>query len=127
MFMKTYITSARCPKCGKELHTSDVEGYGFVCKECDENFYTIEIKNCSADFQNKTTRKGEQLWKISIPITIEDWKKKLSQWKDISEKYSCDFLGYDDVVSVVDIGWANSFPESDILNRFVKEIEKFMK
>ena len=42
--MKTFITSAVCPKCGKLLYTSDVEGYGFVCKECDENFYTMELK-----------------------------------------------------------------------------------
>ena len=43
--MKTYGTSARCPKCGKQLYTSDIDGYSFVCKECDENFYTMEVVN----------------------------------------------------------------------------------
>ena len=31
-----------CPKCLRTLEQSDVEGYPFVCKECDENFYTFE-------------------------------------------------------------------------------------
>ena len=42
--MKIYGTSARCPKCGKQLYTSDIPGYSFVCEECDENFYTISSK-----------------------------------------------------------------------------------
>lgn len=35
-------TVYRCPRCGKELDASDVEGYEFVCHECDENFYGFE-------------------------------------------------------------------------------------
>ena len=31
-----------CPKCGKPLSVSDVEGYPFVCRGCDENFYQFE-------------------------------------------------------------------------------------
>lgn len=31
-----------CPKCGRELDPSDVEGYRFVCHHCDENFYGFE-------------------------------------------------------------------------------------
>ena len=111
--MKIYGTSAICPKCGKQLYISDIEGYNFVCKECDENFYTIEVTDCAADF-----------WEINIPMSIKKWERKLSQWQKISEKYRCDFLEYDDVVGILDIGWANSFPESSILNQFVKEIKK---
>lgn len=32
-----------CPRCGEPLNLSDVEGYTFVCKNCDENFYGIEV------------------------------------------------------------------------------------
>lgn len=32
----------RCPKCGRKLNPSDVEGYSFVCYHCDENFYGFE-------------------------------------------------------------------------------------
>lgn len=109
--MKTYVTSARCPKCGKQLYTSDIDGYSFVCKECDENFYTIEVVNCMADF-----------WEINIPMLPETFKKKLSCLKEISDKYNCDFLGYDPTAKLLDIGWENSFPVSDVLNEFVKEI-----
>ena len=31
-----------CPKCGRKLEPSDVEGYEFVCFNCDENFYSFE-------------------------------------------------------------------------------------
>ena len=113
--MKIYGTSARCPKCGKQLYTSDIDGYSFVCKECDENFYTMEVLDCMAD-----------LWEINFPMSEESCERNLSQIQGISEKYNCDFLGYDDVAGIMDIGWENSFPESSILNKFVKEIEKTM-
>lgn len=32
----------RCPRCGEFLSPSDVEGYPFVCHECDENFFAFE-------------------------------------------------------------------------------------
>lgn len=32
----------RCPKCGRRLEPSDVDGYKFVCYDCDENFYGFE-------------------------------------------------------------------------------------
>ena len=31
-----------CPKCGRKLEPSDVDGYKFVCFNCDENFYSFE-------------------------------------------------------------------------------------
>lgn len=37
------LTDKRCPKCSNFLHRSDVEGYPYVCLECDENFYEIEV------------------------------------------------------------------------------------
>ena len=114
--MKIYGTSARCPKCGKQLYTSDVDGYSFVCKECDENFYTVEIKECLADY-----------WEINFPASLDDWERNLSQWKEICDKYNCDFLGYDNIAELMDIGWESGFPESEILNKFVKEIENQLK
>lgn len=47
---RTYNTSAICPKCGRELRTSDINGYSFVCEDCDENFFTIEIMNYHLHF-----------------------------------------------------------------------------
>lgn len=45
-------TSAPCPRCGKPLWTSDVEGYKYVCFDCDENFYGIEVKESKTDGSN---------------------------------------------------------------------------
>ena len=33
----------KCPKCGKDLAPSDVAAYAYVCFDCDENFYHIEV------------------------------------------------------------------------------------
>jgi len=42
-------TSELCPRCGKPLWTSDVEGYKYVCFDCDENFYGIEVEESKTD------------------------------------------------------------------------------
>lgn len=114
--MKVYGTSGVCPKCGRQLHTSDVAGYGFVCKGCDENFYAMEVTDCMADF-----------WEVNFSMAPDSWKRNLSELRKISEKYDCDFLGYDDSAKIMDIGWEKCFPESNILNKFVDEIEKIIK
>lgn len=38
------MDDAKCPRCGSQLYPSDVGGYRYVCHECDENFYGIEVK-----------------------------------------------------------------------------------
>ena len=43
-FVSTCLTDVECPKCGRLLFYSDVEGYEYVCTECDENFYGIEVE-----------------------------------------------------------------------------------
>ena len=113
--MKTYGTSARCPKCGEQLYTSDIGEYSFVYKECGENFHTMEVTNCMSDF-----------WEINIPMLPGTFKEKLYCLKEIFDKYNCDFLGYDPTAKLLDIGWKSGFPESNIFNQFVKEIKETM-
>ena len=36
--------TALCPRCSKELIKSDLPDYKYLCKNCEENFYGIEIK-----------------------------------------------------------------------------------
>ena len=84
--MKKYRTSAMCPRCGKELYTSDVLGYSFVCELCDENFYTIEIKNCSADFWNNITQEANQLWKNYYPCNNKRLERKITEVERIGGK-----------------------------------------
>ena len=34
---------ADCPNCSKSLFKSDLKGYTYLCKHCDENFYSFEV------------------------------------------------------------------------------------
>jgi hypothetical protein len=43
-FVSQCLTDEVCPHCGRLLFCSDVEGYDYVCTECDENFYECEVK-----------------------------------------------------------------------------------
>lgn len=36
-------TGKNCPKCGKALVVSEIEGYTYKCFNCEEDFYNIEI------------------------------------------------------------------------------------
>ncbi len=43
-FVAECLTDAVCPHCGRLLFYSDIEGYEYMCTECDENFYECEVK-----------------------------------------------------------------------------------
>lgn len=71
-------TFALCPRCGKPLWTSDIDGYKYVCFDCNENFYGIEVKERQTDdlrsedmeaycntFSNKRFS--------NIPLTVEQF------------------------------------------------------
>lgn len=34
----------KCPKCGRNLYPSQIDGYTYQCFHCDEDFYDIEVK-----------------------------------------------------------------------------------
>lgn len=38
-------TGKLCPKCKRDLFPSDVKEYEYVCYNCDENFYNVEVKD----------------------------------------------------------------------------------
>ena len=124
--MNTYGTSAICPCCGKTLYTSNIPKYSFVCKKCNKNFYTKEVKDTFAEYWDEVTESTKQLWEINIPVAKENQEKMVFEWKELAKKYHCDFLGFDMICNRVeiDIGWENGFPECDILNQIIKDIEK---
>lgn len=37
------LTDKKCKKCGRDVYVSDLCSYPYVCLECDENFYGIEV------------------------------------------------------------------------------------
>ena len=42
--VRDYGTDKRCPHCGAQLFKSDLPAYKYLCIECDENFYGVEIE-----------------------------------------------------------------------------------
>lgn len=114
--MRTFLTNAICPKCGNFLKTSDIEGYGFVCDDCDENFYSIETNVPFDDY-----------FEISVKMTADKYKKHKEKLRELVEKYDCDFLGFDEFFSQLDnIGWKN-IPNSDVINSFVKDLKNIIQ
>lgn len=77
-------------------------------------------------YWDEVTESTKQLWEINIPVAKENQEKMVFEWKELAKKYHCDFLGFDMICNRVeiDIGWENGFPECDILNQIIKDIEK---
>ena len=86
--MNTYGTSAICPCCGKTLYTSNIPKYSFVCKDCNKNFYTKEVKDTFAEYWDEVTESTKQLWEINIPVAKENQEKMVFKWKELAKKYS---------------------------------------
>ena len=42
--VKELKTDRKCPRCNAQLYCSDLHEYEYVCVECDENFYEMEVK-----------------------------------------------------------------------------------
>ena len=82
--MKTYQTNAVCPKCGKLLLTTDIPAYAFVCPDCDENFYGIEIMDYFGDE-----------FEISAECTGDVFSENLDKLKNLLPDHLMDFIGYD--------------------------------
>lgn len=83
--MKTYQSSAICPKCGELLRTNNAKSYNFYCHHCKGRFRSNSIKDSD-----------DELFRISIPATADEYEVHNEQLLEITEKYHCDFLGYDD-------------------------------
>lgn len=113
--MKVYGTSAKCPKCGKQLYVRNVGKGAFVCKECDTEFCKKELESCLADF-----------WEINIPVMLKVFEENLSSLQQITDRYKCDFLGYDPGAELMDIGWEKEFPEDSVLKQLIEEIEALL-
>lgn len=46
--------SLRCPHCGKPLNASELPGYVYQCRDCDEDFYAFEIVKLITVFSEPT-------------------------------------------------------------------------
>lgn len=46
------------------------------------------------------------------------------QLLEITEKYHCDFLGYDDGCGLIDIGWEKVYPDYTTMHAFLAEVNQ---
>lgn len=111
--MKTYQSSAICPKCGKLLRTNNAKSYNFYCNNCSGRFRSNSIKDSD-----------DELFRISIPATADEYEVHNEQLLEITEKYHCDFLGYDDGCGLIDIGWEKAYPDYTTMHAFLAEVNQ---
>ena len=112
--MKTYQTNAVCPKCGKQLLTTDIPAYAFVCPDCDENFYGIEIMDYFGDE-----------FEISAECTKDVFSENLDKLKNLLPDHLMNFIGYDEEVHMVDFGFSIILSSNEVLP-FVNALESIL-
>lgn len=64
------------------------------------NYYYPDVPNCTAEA-------------LFMRIKLE-----------ITEKYHCDFLGYDDGCGLIDIGWEKAYPDYTTMHAFLAEVNQ---
>lgn len=104
--IKSYLTNAICPHCGKQLYTQDyASDYPLVCGFCDEDMYFFENAKFTADTPNP-------YFEVHIPMDIEVFERNIEKIKNLLPDIS--FLGFDDSnvnqknrIGICDIGWDN--------------------
>lgn len=103
---KLFLTNVKCPKCDKQLVTSDLEDYPFLCKDCDENFYNMEVD------------KPKNKFIIYIPMFEEKFLDNLGNMKiqNIIEKYQAKSFAYDPQTNKLEIAFDEMLETNEMTN-----------
>jgi len=104
--MKTYQSSAICPKCGKLLRTNNAKSYNFYCHNCNGRFRSNSIKDSDDEY-----------FRISIPATADEYDVHNEQLLEITEKY-------DDGCGLIDIGWEKAYPDYTTMHALLAEVNQ---
>lgn len=112
--VKTYQTNVICPQCGSRLYTSDVYPYSFRCLDCDENFYSSDVK---------LPQSGTVMLKVPFkrPQKAEAMKEA---YQIISKKNHCSQIQLSG--SVLNICW-DYLPETESVRNVVIGIDIYME
>lgn len=94
--LKTYKTNLQCPRCGKPLETSDIREYAFVCKDCDENFYSCELEQ-------------PDQFQIIVPMSKNSFETAAFRdgyktFNDLSKRYRCT-RSYNQTTQTIEFTW----------------------
>lgn len=114
--MRTFQSSARCPRCGAVMRTSNAKTHEFRCGNCKGRFQSDSVSRTASDF-----------FEISVSARAyeyELWNEKLLE---LTDEYKSDFLGYDDTCSLIDIGWENGYPTHKEMHTFLQELNKIIE
>ena len=105
---KTYLTNCRCPRCGHQLLTSDIDGYSFMCPECDENYLTVEAVY------------GED----GFAIYVDCCEEKFATLKDKLGIIQSEMITYDLINQLLILEWKKD-PGCNVILEAVIRLENF--
>ena len=106
MNKRDYFTNAKCFRCKEQLLLSPINDYCLYCKDCEEDFYSIEVNEIMGDW-----------FEISICMSIDEFEEMLESTKE-KFKDAC-FIGYDNAIEVCDIGFED-IPDSKRIKDIIK-------
>ena len=65
-----------------------------------------------------------QISEVSVLKQSNILQEQKEQLLEITEKYHCDFLGYDDGCGLIDIGWEKAYPDYTTMHAFLAEVNQ---
>jgi len=112
------LSSAKCPKCGGMMDISDNQEYAFQCEHCDEDFYTIEVREAI----------------LGLPLVkypcqeVDYYIADKAEFSAIMGKYGVvgywiENLGNGGMLGMT---WPDFFPESESLQSLFEELDKLL-
>ena len=114
--MRTYHSSAICPKCGSIMRTSNAKSRNFRCGNCKGCFRSDSVLRTASD-----------LFEISIPAKSYEYESNKEKLLALTDKFGCDFLGYDDICFLIDIGWENGYPTHEKMHTFLLTLNEIVE
>lgn len=113
---RRFYATGFCPKCGHgfAFYTSKDETNAFYCGDCNSYCNVEDVKKMNSD-----------LCEITATITKHSYEKLSAEFLELSDKYDCCFLGFDEWANMLDFGW-EKYPETNKLISFYKELNELL-
>ena len=96
----TLKTNCDCPKCQNKLIISDLINYNYLCENCDENFYSIEVNNKKWYLKSDRNEKLIKNFNLEVSYNLESKKMYIGTENSSGAKYICNDI--DDVKDAIE-------------------------
>lgn len=93
-------TNCDCPKCQYKLIISDSINYNYLCENCDENFYSIEVNNKKWYLKSDRNEKLIKNFNLEVSYNLESKKMYIGTENSSGAKYICNDI--DDVKDAIE-------------------------